>query len=276
MEKAFLTIGTNTIKEELMRAISDDLLSNSTYRKNPKPSGGLWLSDYNLDTPNINLWLDYITSLRSQQEDPVYNEKYFGKHIIPAAVVVLKNDAKIFVLDNAEKLDELMKRYPHDKGLFSYKKLANDYDGIYIDYNMINVDYGYFKSFCVSSLLLFNTKPIDYYYEAQVEIKSLEQDYNGTIIPENYSITRSNEKKYINNVDNYYNKLLEELANIVSQHWFDNKDSYTDDEKREYFLEIYDKVHKYIKDNYAQNLNNDADEINKMSYTITHNLLQKK
>ena len=269
MNKCYLTVGTSNIKSELMRKISDVSLTNS----HAKPNGGLWLTDYNLKYQNINSWMDNITSF--SRIDTLYNTKYYGRNILSAAVVMLKDDANIFVLDSEKKLNELMLKYPHNEALFSYEAIAKDYDGIYV--NCLGIPqkyYSAFLSFDVPSLILFNTNPIDYYKEAKIKIHSLERLYGDFILPADYTIEVSDEKKYINNADEKYERMVDEIGVKIRKYWQENKEYYSQN-LRSYFIYVYDYIMKY----YAKKLyeiSKDEQSVNDMCYTISCNIMPKK
>lgn len=268
MNNCFLTVGTKTIKSELMREISDVTINSI----NAKPNGGLWLTDYNIERQNINAWMDNITSFNKIES--LYNTKYYGQNKLAAAVITLKDNANIFILDSEEKLNELLEKYPHESGLFSYNKLAKDYDGIFID--ILRIPQKYFNAFInfdVSSLILFNTKPIDYYQEAQINVHSLERFNGDYLYPSDYTIEVSKEKKYIKDINKEYDQIVSELAKIISKHWQENKDNYPD--ARDYFVFVYD----YIKDNYYKQLQSvvgENQDVNDICFTVTCNVMPKK
>ena len=269
MEKVFLTIGTNNIRTELMRKISDVTLSDH----NAKPNGGLWLSDFHCGVQNINSWMDNITSF--DKIESLYNTKYNGSNVLSGALVTLKDDAKIFVLNGIKDLEELIHKYPHSEGLFSYEELSKDYDGIYINY--LSMPYPYlssFLSFDVSSLILFNTKPIDYYQEAKIEVFNVERCLGDIILPSDYSIDISDEKKYIHTVSNEYIRLINELSKLMYKHWKEHKETYNND-KRNLFLYVYD----YIANNCYEELkriNGNEENVNGLCYAMAYNVLPKK
>ena len=269
MNNCFLTVGTKNIKTELMRTISDVTIT----KENAKPNGGLWLTDYNLDYQNVNSWMDNITSFN--RIDSLYNTKYYGPNKLAASAVFLKKDANIFILDSEEKFNELLEKFPHESGLFSYELLSKEYDGIYID--LLKIPHKYFNAFInfdVSSLILFNTKPIDYYQEAVININSLEHFYGDILYPSDYTINLFQEKKYIKNNTEEYEKLVNELASIIKKHWYYNKDKYSQD-MRSYFIFVYD----YITNNYydrLQNIVSSDQDVNDLCFTITCNVMPKK
>ena len=154
----YLTVGTKEIREDLFKKISDTNLNKSM-----KPQGGLWFTEYDENIGNYNSWIDFMMY---RPHILFYKNRSDNPFIQPCSVVSLKKDAKLYALHNDQTLDYLMKCFPRDSK-FSYEKLSNYYDGIYVNLNSLflgkydkNV-LNKFSSFDVSSLILFNFSSLD-------------------------------------------------------------------------------------------------------------------
>ncbi len=185
MEK-YLTVGTKEINTDLFMPIQNSA-------KTIKPTGGLWLTKYNENFPNYNEWVDYLTShphlLFFKGND------FFVK---PASLVILKENTKIYYLNDLESLCYLKKYYPFNN-FFSYAKLAQDYDGIFVDYFALSlIDSNNWQSFGVKTLILFNLDAINYYYPAEVNIEENPNYYEAF-----YQINIDNTPKKVT-YSNYY------------------------------------------------------------------------
>lgn len=183
MMPKFFTLGTNYISTSLFFPIKDTLNCS-------KPMGGLWLTKYYEEYPNFNEWLDFL------ETKPSY---FLAKYSLssPAAIVTLKNNAQIFMLDSKEKLDYLKQKYPAPN-FFSYELLSKDYDGIYFKIFEIN-DNNIINAFSVNSLILFNLDVIAYYTQAKVMMDSdfLENPESSyTIIPQEKQFKVDNSSIY--------------------------------------------------------------------------------
>ena len=202
MEKQFLHVGTKELFSNLTAKIYDgDVPTDIEKQNNPsdlKPFSGLWASDFT--SINFNPWIDKLLTKNSV----TFSIRRNGKNVFDACVITLKEDAKIFVIDSQKAIDELIEKYPNKNyyNWFSYEKLSQDYDGLYInDTNIFISPSGKIIDFDLysklyyqmqfNSLILFNTKPIDYYYEAKVIV-----DKN-----DSYTINVSDEKKYVKKMD---------------------------------------------------------------------------
>lgn len=182
--KEFIMIGTPIITKELFRKVLIPL-DNYSF----KPSGGFWSSFY---TGNfcISEWFTYLQDSKSIA-------RY--KDLNNSVIFTLKEDAKILTINNHEQLLELAIKYPsyhHILGYygeinqsnttFDFIKMSEDYDGVYINYNMITNERktSIFNKFSVNSLLLFNLECIKEYRHAPI-IYDIDYPYSlPEIIPE--------------------------------------------------------------------------------------------
>lgn len=146
----YLTFGKNIIDNSLFMLIQDPPQGHI------KPLGGLWCTEYSLEYPNYNEWLDFLNNHPSY-----FIHKYPLK--TKALILTLKESSNIFILDSLEKLEYLKNNYTLDNN-FSFEKLSHDYDGIYIKIFKLNDKY--IQEYDVNSLILFNLDCIDYYDQA--------------------------------------------------------------------------------------------------------------
>ena len=184
----YLTVGTNEIKKELFVPVED---------REPgvhKPRGGMWFTKHRPEYPNYNDWVEYL----------VYNPDTFlykSKGNIweqPISVIGLDSGIKIFTLNDLEKYQYLLSHYTLDKDRFSYAKLSEEYDGIFVD------TYGSFetnasslvKQYSVPTLLLFNLDHIDYYYPGKVSIEPFDFEFDEEAC-RNYTITYDKVKRKV-------------------------------------------------------------------------------
>lgn len=178
----YLTIGTNYISSELFQEIKNT--------NTPKPYGGIWATKQNPIYHSYNEWMDYLC----QNPHIIYYKNYDNPYSLDAVLITLKEDAKIYTIENINDLNNLKKNYPHN-GWINYELLANYYDGIYIDLKSIknevnSDDFQKLKTFSVNTLILFNLQCIKYYQQANINIS-----YN-TI--SEYYININDKKEYIN------------------------------------------------------------------------------
>ena len=169
----YLTVGTDEIKENLFREVTDTNLKMSM-----KPVGGLWLTEFDENMKNYNRWVDFMLC---RPNILFYKSKGDNPFIQPCSVVSLKSDTKLYVLHNDQTLDYLMKCFPYqDK--FSYEELSKYYDGIYINLGSLFMGkydkdvLKKFSSFDVSSLILFHLNYFDYYYSGNVVIEPFDYE----------------------------------------------------------------------------------------------------
>lgn len=171
----YLTVGTKELKADMLYGI-EDLEDIGII----KPRGGLWLTKYYDDTPNYNEWVDYMIEHPSIL---CYKNKEPNIFVQQCALVTLKKDTKIFVLDTPEKHKYLIDNYPYNKAKFSYEDLSADYDGIYVRPHEITKNDNNettrekFNRFSIDSLILFNLDCIDYYQSGIVDIEPFDVEF---------------------------------------------------------------------------------------------------
>lgn len=196
MDKKFLTIGTNEIKEDCFRKVQDVVRDNGVL----KPAGGMWFTQYTGN--DFNTWVDrllyddnmrYLWFVKCKRENPFK---------FPCCVANLRGDSHIYILHNDQSFDYLMKCFPYDKSYFSYEEMSKYYDGIYV--NLSSSLYSVYKDrikdmsykFVEDSLVLFNLDCISHYYSGHVSVDPF--DYgSGIVRPGDYSIQLDNVKKKV-------------------------------------------------------------------------------
>ncbi len=230
MNNIFFTVGTNEISNDAFQSIQDSESILSI-----KPKGGLWLTTFQKEIPNYNIWADFLRThpyllfyKKTKGQISKNNSTYISPFQKESSVVTLKKDASVFVLDNEEKLTYLKEHYPNFNGQFSFVKLSKDYDGIYIAlnslYRVLNYhDTQLFKPFGVDSLLLFRTNPIEYYQKASLEFEPF--DYEDYISPADIQYTISVEDQtYQVKPESYkYSFFINELSQIFLQYLEEQK-----------------------------------------------------
>ena len=188
----YLTVGTKEIREDLFRDIKDTDLKYSM-----KPTGGLWLTEFDENMRNYNRWVDFMLC---RPNILFYKNRGNNPFVQPCSMVSLRSDSNLYVLHNDQTLDYLMKCFPY-QGKFSYEELSKYYDGIFI--HLESLYHGKydkdvlkkFSSFDVSSLILFRPDCIDYYQSGEVNINPF--DYESGIEPEIYKINIDKVKKRV-------------------------------------------------------------------------------
>lgn len=195
--KKFLTVGTDEIREDLFVSVMDSYKGNDI-----KPKGGLWLTEFETNFSNYNVWLDFI--LRNKRNMYIFFYKRNGNNpfVKPCSVITLKEDANIFIIDSKEKYDFLVSSFPDDRGQLSFEKMSNLYDGVFVNvsklrYKMDYCDFEKFDKFDVDSLCLFNLNCIDYYYSGTVEVEPFDYEFCYDGCHPDYSIKWNLEKKYV-------------------------------------------------------------------------------
>ena len=170
MEKKYLTVGTDEIRGDLFREIEDT--------SDMKPRGGLWLTQYDESIPNFNYWVDFMMTRPSILFHKSVNRNPF---LQSCSVVTLHDNCNLYFLRDEHSINYLMRCFPIDDR-FSYEKLSQFYDGIYVDlYGLYRSNYDKnvldkFSNFDVNTLILFNLKCIDYYQSGQVVIEPFDPE----------------------------------------------------------------------------------------------------
>lgn len=255
----FLTVGTDDIKDELFRSIEDTSVI--------KPKGGLWFTKFDERFLNFNLWVDYM--LMNQH---ILFNKYTSSFKLPCSLVTLKENANILNLDSDSILDKLIDMYPSEKNeLFSYEKLARDYDGIYIDINKIRGKYfDSVRTFGVSSLVLFNTKCIEYYQQGVVDIIPYDYQFRDYCDITTYNINIDNIKKYITPTSEDYKELVDTISRALHKYLKLNKQELTPDN----ISKLVKDIEEYI-DLFCRDLIHDSDlDISAVKLSLVHNYLR--
>lgn len=171
-EEGYLSVGKGSLDPESFEPIKNT--------DSIKPLGGLWATKHNLNSVCYNDWVNYLT------ENPaIFYHKYMGCDI-PSVFFALKEDANILNI-NCKTMLNIAKHIHHtEDGQLDFEKLAEVYDGVYIDVRGLHKDgmHEYEDLYCVNTLILFNLNCIDYYkqalvhFEIQDEFNSETYDYN--------------------------------------------------------------------------------------------------
>ena len=186
----YLSVGTNELQPNKFKSIKNG---------NPKPSGGLWTTQYNPNYTTYNEWVDYLAR---HPYILFYKENYINPFLIPAVVISLQDDALIFKLSTKYQLDFLKTYYKSLDNWIDFEKLSHDYDGLYIDiYNLTRElskdEVNKINSYSVNSLILFNLNCIKFYEKAKIEITPYDFEYENHFI--NYNISKEEEPKKVFN-----------------------------------------------------------------------------
>ena len=171
----YLTVGTSEITREKFVPVED------TEPVNMKPRGGIWLTQYNEQYNDYNEWVDYLI------DNPTvlfYKSRGHSMWKQPCSLVTLKEQSNLFYLDDDDKLNYLMKKYPMDDKKFSYQAISDLYDGIFV--NLLGLlrtvkDHettSKLLKFAVNSLILFNVDCIEHYQSGIVLINPFDYEYN--------------------------------------------------------------------------------------------------
>lgn len=166
----YLSVGCNIIVPELFQPIKNG---------NPKPSGGIWATPQDLSTLTYNSWVDFLSCYPNIL---FYKKRNSNPFLIPAVLIVLKDDAHIFHLTSKKDLDYLKQKYPTPDNWIDYEKISMEYDAINIELlplctEVDNEEQRKFAEFGVSSLILFNLNCINYYKSAQVSIEPYDYEF---------------------------------------------------------------------------------------------------
>ena len=187
----YLTVGTDKIDKDMFVTISD-VNAHSMI----KPSGGLWLTEFNTDYPNYNCWIDFLLHSNCN----VLFHKSIGNDPFkqPCCVVSLKDEANIYKLDSEDSYRYLINNYSNGNGGFSYEKMSHDYDGIFVNLNSMSYEMrNRFRSFDVNSLILFKFECIDYYYSGVVDIDPFDPSDILSVESFDYVIKWDDKKRYV-------------------------------------------------------------------------------
>lgn len=196
--KKYLTVGTDVIRSNLFVSVCD--INNCS---EVKPSGGLWLTEFDTNFTSYNCWVDYM--LRNP-----YLLFYKNKSNNPfkqlCCIVSLKDNANIFLLNDKEKFQFFLKNFSNGLGGFLFEKLSHYYDGVFIKL-MFDLDIDkdirkMFYDFGVNTLILFNCDCIDYYYSGVVDIETFDYEYGYNIECGYYNIRWDNTKKFVSDAKN--------------------------------------------------------------------------
>lgn len=249
---SYLTVGTNNISQALFRRVKKGINIDKVF-------GGLWLTKYQ---PIGNAWIEYISD---KPHLLIFKGIQDFSHI-PCSLVTLKDQAKIFYLDDDAKLDYLRKHYGNGK-FFSYPLLSQDYDGIYIDFSKNKAHPALselYSAFCVDSLILFNLDCIAYFQPGEIHPMGFYDD----LCFEDYEIVISPEQKEIIPVSPEYALLAQQVTSYVNDFLQTRKlNNLTPAAYTKLESEIYEVVTKHL--NLALESVAQKEKVSKRSLTYT-------
>lgn len=204
----YLNVGTDYIYPELIIPVRNT--------KRSKPAGGFWATEQQ-DFYTYNPWIEHLCEnpgllFRKEQKSP-WKQK--------GTLFTLKESANIYNLNTEKNLLALLDEYyDHNLNCIDYEKLANYYDGFFINYNallrelknpelikIVNI-------FSISSLCLFNIEAISSFKSALIDIEPFVGGFNHEIyydimpLDQNYKIEHPQEE-----VLNIINKIIMFIRN---------------------------------------------------------------
>lgn len=188
----YLHIGCDEIRYELF-----DEIKNT---EKPRPHGGFWLTEQDLNRLDYNEWMSLLSI-----NIKAYFYKYpHNKFDNPAVLVYLKDNTNIYNINSKESLDYLLTNYPTDNNWIDFESLSQYYDGIHIDLESL-IKYELNKTelkiyeFHINTLILFNLECISYYNDALVSVEPFDYEWDKYFTK--YHITIYNDNiKTINNI----------------------------------------------------------------------------
>jgi len=198
----YIHIGTDNLSNDLFQDIKNN---------NLKPYGGLWASlEYNT---NYNAWAEYLTTHK------VFFKTRYNKNEIPLSLITLKPNIRLYVIDSKKSLDYLKEKYPFND-FIDYKKLALDYDAIFIDMTNINL-----REFSITTLLILNLDIIDYYQKGVLNIHNIVDDYH---THSSYNTDIDNKDYKVTTIDSNYKDIIcfmREfiISNKILEYSYDNE-----------------------------------------------------
>lgn len=256
LKKEYIHWGTSDLKEELWLNISHDRFHSN----NIKPRGGLWCSRFSF---GLGDWIDYIKRNNYEWEE------FLGRKT--CCLVKFKESARLAKIDTKEDYLNLYSlgyiidlndsetitinhQKTEIKYTLDYDKLCKDFDLIYINPYLANE----LALYRVPSVLVFNSKAIEYYKPIQVDY------YNEEIINEG-------EKKFIQKPNEDYYKFINYITESFNN--INYGDNYLED-----LLKFKDDLIRYVKEHFTEfgfNIGNDIN-INLLIENTINNIYYKK
>lgn len=212
-KKQYITIGNPIISKDIFRNILRPL-DNFSF----KPTGGLWASEFISNFNKISPWYDYLKEAKSIT---TYMLRY--KDLKLASIFTLKENANILIIDSANQILELSKKYPsyhhiltnNNNIIFDFEEISRKYDGIYLNYNnlLYQTTINTFDSWNVNTLLIFNLDCIKEYQTVKINIDFEDYDPLPYIddkdisMPKEIQAESNTYRKLSNNIKAIYNEL---------------------------------------------------------------------
>lgn len=171
----YITIGNPVITKDIFRNILRPL-DNYNY----KPIGGLWASEFISQLYGICPWYNYLLEARG-----IANCISQYKDLTKASIFTLKENANILKITSQVQIEELSKQYPSyhhllnnyteitpQNTIFDFEEISKIYDGIYVDYDKLMLEYKTlaFNTWSINTLLLFNLDCIKEYKPVQINV----------------------------------------------------------------------------------------------------------
>lgn len=209
----YLSVGTNYIGDLYFQKIKNG--------NEFKPYGGLWATQQEEVSVEYNEWVDYLC----QNPYLLYYKRPTDMFNQPAVLLTLKDNANIYYIDEQNKIDYLLNKYPDNHEWIDYEKMTNDFDGIYIDLRNMDTRFNgdtinKLKQYSISTLVLFNSSCISYYQKACVEFDATDiYDYRGLY---NYFINIEPIKHKVDQIKEAENLLLNEMTDFIKEQKLDD------------------------------------------------------
>lgn len=214
----YITIGNPVITKDIFRNILRPL-DNYNY----KPIGGLWASEFISQLYGICPWYNYLLEARG-----IANCISQYKDLTKASIFTLKENANILKITSQVQIEELSKQYPSyhhilnnyteitpQNTIFDFEEISKIYDGIYVDYDKLMLEYKtlVFNTWSINTLLLFNLDCIKEYKPVQINVDFEDIDPFPYIEDKNIGdskiITNPSEEYIL--LSNYTNNIFNEL-----------------------------------------------------------------
>lgn len=206
----YLSVGTNQILADLHQPIRNGQI---------KPTGGLWATIHDPNYPNYNPWIEVLSI---HPHILFYKNLHSNPFLLPASLITLNTNAKIFIIKTKNQLKFLKKYYPTNDDWIDFEKLSQDFDGIFLDLDRIlqNIspeDRRKIKTFAVSTLIIFNLNCIKHYQKATVDIVPFDFEFENEFT--DYQIIIDEEIKHISDSSQEFSSLIADIKKQEFTNW---------------------------------------------------------
>lgn len=146
----FIHYGTGEYKRNLFA----DLENSTSLSMKNKPIGGFWACELIENSFCKSAWEEYVHDC--EWDISVLGESFKFK---------IKEDSKIYIVDNKEDLKYLEDKYPIENSplekicghkLIDYVEMSKDYDGLLLTDDGLYENYDKLESWCIESICIFN------------------------------------------------------------------------------------------------------------------------